>query len=447
MVPRADQESVEHSSQERKVAIGCGIGATVETYDFIGYGTAAALYLGAAFFPSHDPLSATLLSFATLGVGYLARPLGGLLAGHFGDRIGRKPILVASLLMMGIATVGIGCLPTYDQIGIWAPLLLVALRVAQGVAFGAEWGGALLMTFEHAPRHRRGLYTGITGVGFPLGIVLANLSFLFSAHLPGSWPWRLPFLLSSVLIVIGILIRMKIGESPEFAEVKASGQRVKNPLRDVVRDDWRILVRAFFMRIAETAGYAVAVTYMLSYIKLGDPPLVSKSVSLFALTAAAALGIGATLFWARTSDSVGRRPVYLLGAAITAAWGVPMFLLINTGVTALVVVVFVVSYAVCQNSLAGVMGAWFSELLPAKTRAAGISLIYQSSGVIGGFSPLIATALYSNVGWIGPALMFSTFGLLGLVAAIVTKDTWGRTQRSGTGDLRERVGKEDNVVV
>ncbi|MBE8523545.1 MHS family MFS transporter [Amycolatopsis sp. H6(2020)] len=447
LTPSRPRVSVEGTPDKLKVAVGCGVGATIETYDFIGFGTAAALYFGSAFFPGSDPLSASLLSFATLGIGFAVRPLGGLIAGHLGDRIGRKPVLVASLLLMGVATVLIGCLPTYAQVGVWAPLLLVAVRVVQGLAFGAEWGGAILMTFEHAPWRRRGFYTGITQAGFPVGLLLANLAFLFSAHLGGTWAWRVPFLLSAVLIVVGILIRLKIDESPEFEGLKQSGQRAKNPLLEVLREDWRNVLRAFCLRIAETAGYAVAVTFMLSYLKMGHPPLVSGSLSLFALTAAAAIGIAATVWWGRASDLAGRRPVYLLGCAVTLVWGVPMFLLVNTGAVVLIVAVFVVSYAICQNSLAGVQGAWFAELFVAKTRTAGTSLAYQISAVVSGFTPLVATALYARTGWLGPALLFSGYGLVGLIAAVVTKETWGPHQKAEVDRLAGRQSKEENAVV
>lgn len=434
------------SPDKLKVALGSGIGATIETYDFIGFGTAAALYFGSAFFPDSNPLAAALLSFATLGIGFAVRPLGGVIAGHLGDRIGRKPVLVSSLLLMGVATVLIGCLPTYQQIGIWAPLLLVAVRVVQGLAFGAEWGGAILMTFEHAPPRKRGLYTGITQAGFPVGLLLANLAFLGSAQLAGDWAWRVPFLLSAVLIVVGILIRLKVDESPEFEELKSSGDRSRNPLWEVLRHDWRNVLRAFCLRSTETAGYAVSVTFLLSYLERDGAPNVSSSTSLFALTAAAGVGIAATTLWGGLSDLIGRRPVYLLGCAVTLLWGFPMFLLVNTGSVPLVVLVFVISYAVCQNALAGVQGAWFSELFATKTRTAGTSLAYQISAVVSGFTPLIATALHAALGWAGPALLFSGFGLLGLIAAAVTAETWGSEQK----DCLERSGagkKEENALV
>jgi len=424
---------IEGTPEKKKVAIGCSIGATIETYDFIGFGTAAALYFNQVFFPATDPLSGTLLSFATLGIGFAVRPLGGIIGGYLGDRIGRKPVLVGSLLLMGIATVLIGVLPTYQQVGVWAGILLVAVRVVQGLAFGAEWGGAILMCFEHAPWRKKGLYTGITQAGFPVGLLLANFAFLVSVPLGDQWAWRVPFLLSAVLIVVGILIRLKIEESPEFEELKEEGEISKNPLLEVLRDDWRNVLRAFCLRIAETAGYAVSVTFILSY--LSSQKLADRPTTLTALMIAAALGIVATTLWGALTDRVGRRPVYLLGTALTVAWGVPLFLVVNTGTAIAIIIAFVVSYTICQNSLAGVQGAWFSELFAAKTRTTGASLAYQLSAVVSGFTPLVATALFAATGWIGPALLFSGYGLLGLIAALMTRETWGKAERAEVAAL------------
>jgi MFS family permease len=439
----AEWHPIDGTPTKKKVAVGCSIGATIETYDFIGYGTAAALYFNTAFFPDTDPLSGTLLSFATLGIGFAVRPLGGIVGGYLGDKIGRKPVLVGSLLLMGIATVLIGFLPTYQQVGIWAPVLLLAVRVVQGLAFGAEWGGAILMCFEHAPWRKRGLYTGITQAGFPVGLLLANLAFLASVPLGGTWAWRVPFMLSAILIVIGVVIRLKVEESPEFEELKQEGDIAQNPLLEGIRTDWRNIIRAFCLRVAETAGYAVSVTFMLSYLKTEN--LAERAVSLTGLLVAAALGIGATVFWGALTDRIGRRPVYLLGTAITAVWGVPLFLSVNTGAAPMIVLAFVVSYTVCQNSLAGVQGAWFSELFAARTRTTGASLAYQLSAVVSGFTPLVATALYAGVGWIGPALLFSGFGLLGLVAALLTRETWGRAERDEVAALEASLAAEAAV--
>src|SRR6185295_2263978 len=431
---------IEGTPEKKRVAIGCSIGATIETYDFIGFGTAAALYFNNVFFPASDPLSGTLLSFATLGIGFAVRPLGGIIGGYLGDKIGRKPVLVGSLFLMGFATVLIGCLPTYQQVGVWAGILLVAVRVVQGLAFGAEWGGAILMCFEHAPWKKKGLYTGITQAGFPVGLLLANLAFLVSVPLGDQWAWRVPFLLSAVLIVVGILIRLKIEESPEFEELKEEGDLSKNPLVQVLRDDWRNILRAFCLRIAETAGYAVSVTFILSY--LSSQKLADRSTTLTALMIAAALGILATTYWGALTDRIGRRPVYLLGTALTVAWGVPLFLVVNTGTAIAIIIAFVVSYTICQNSLAGVQGAWFSELFAAKTRTTGASLAYQLSAVVSGFTPLVATALFAGVGWIGPALLFSGYGLLGLIAALVTRETWGRAEREEVEALERSITAE-----
>ncbi|MFD7297563.1 MFS transporter [Streptomyces sp. NPDC059897] len=429
--------AVQGTPARRRVAIGSSIGATIETYDFIGFGTAAALYFNDVFFPSEDPLSGTLLSFATLGVGFAVRPIGGIVGGHLGDRIGRKPVLVGSLLLMGACTVLIGMLPTYQMVGAWAGVLLVLVRVVQGLAFGAEWGGAILMTFEHAPWRKRGLYTGITQAGFPVGLLLANGAFLLSVPLGEQWAWRVPFLCSAVLIVVGILIRLKVEESPEFEALKSEGEVASNPLMEVLRTDWRNVLRAFCLRSTETAGYALSVTFAMSY--LASEGLADRSVTLFGLMLASALGIAATTLWGALTDRVGRRPVYLFGTAFTLAWGVPLFLLLNTGSATAIVLALVVSYAVCQNGLAGVQGAWFSELFQARTRTSGASLAYQLSAVVSGFTPLIATALFSATGWVGPAVLFSAYGLLGLVATLLTRETWGPAERAEVDALERQL--------
>lgn len=429
---------IEGTHMKKRVAVGSSIGAMIETYDFIGFGIAAALYFNKVFFPANDPRSGLLLSFATLGIGFAVRPLGGIIGGILGDKIGRKPVLVGSLLLMGGATVLIGALPTYQQVGVWAGILLVLVRVIQGLAFGAEWGGAILMTFEHAPWRKKGLYTGVTQAGFPVGLLLANFAFLISVPLGDQWAWRVPFLLSAVLIVVGIFIRLKVEESPEFEELKEEGELAKNPLLEVLRNDWRNILRAFCLRIAETAGYAVSVTFMLSYI--AEEELAVRSTTLTATMIAAAIGIFATTSFGALTDKLGRRPVYILGCAIMVAWAVPLFLTVNTGSAVLIIVAFVISYAVCQNSLAGVQGAWFCELFNANTRTTGASLAYQMSAVVSGFTPLIATALYISTGWVGPAVLFGFYGLLGLVAALVTRETWGRAERDEVAALERALG-------
>ncbi|MHA7179229.1 MFS transporter [Arthrobacter sp. MDB2-24] len=418
---------VHGTKDARKVAIGSGVGAVIETYDFIGFGTAAALYFGPAFFPGADPVTATLASFATLGVGFAARPLGGIIGGHLGDKVGRKPVLVASLIIMGLATFAIGLLPTYATVGILAPILLVIVRIIQGLAFGAEWGGAILMSYEHAPWKSKGKYTGIVQAGFPVGLLLANLVFLSSAGLIGDWAWRIPFLASILLVIVGLIIRSKVPESPVFEDVKDHGDIVKNPILQVIRQDWRSIVRGICLRVAETAGYAVAVTYMISYLKSSE--LATPTETLTALCIASAIGIFATMGWARLTDRIGRRPVYIWSCAFAVLFGIPMFLLANTGLFICVIITIVISYAICQNSLAGAQGAWFPELFQAKTRASGASLSYQISAMVSGFTPFITTLLFVRFGWMGPALLFCTYALIGLIAALMTRETWGPRER------------------
>ncbi len=260
----------------------------------------------------------TLAAFATLGVGFIARPLGGVIGGHLGDRIGRKPVLVASLIVMGLATVLIGCLPTYAQVGVLAPALLVIIRIIQGLAYGAEWGGAILMTYEHSPWLKKGKFTGVVQAGFPVGLLLANLAFLASVQLPGDWKWRVPFLLSAVLVIVGLIIRSKVPESPVFEEVRDSGAIVANPIKQVIKDDWRNIARGIGLRVAETAGYAISITYMISYLHSTEKA--TSAETILALCVASAIGIGATVGWAALTDRIGRRPLYLWVTVFNCAW-------------------------------------------------------------------------------------------------------------------------------
>lgn len=256
---------------------------------------------------------------------------------------------------MGLATFAIGLLPTYQQVGLLAPALLVLVRIIQGLAFGAEWGGgAILMSYEHAPPWRKkGQFTGIVQAGFPVGLLLANLVFLSSVGLGSEWAWRVPFLASIVLVAVGLIIRSKVPESPPvFEDVKAKGDIVKSPIVEVIKTDWRNIVRGIGLRIAETAGYAVSVTYMISYLHTNN--LADKTETLVALCIAAGIGIFATYFWGgKLTDRVGRRPVYIWSTAFAVVFGIPMFMLVNTGLFLLIIATIVIAYAVCQNSLAG----------------------------------------------------------------------------------------------
>ena len=283
------------------------------------------------------------------------------------------------------------------------------------------------MSYEHAPWRQKGRYTGIVQAGFPVGLLLANLVFLVSVHLPGDWAWRLPFLASIILVIVGLIIRAKVPESPVFEDVKEHGDIVKSPIVQVIKTDWRNILRGIGLRIAETAGYAVSITYMISYLKNAE--LATKSETLTALCIASAIGIVATMAWARLTDKIGRRTVYLWTCAFAVPFGVLMFLLVNTGIFLLIIATFVVAYGLVQNSLAGAQGAWFPELFTANTRASGASLAYQISAMVSGFTPFITTLLFVSFGWIGPALLFSTYAAIGLLAALVTRETWGPRER------------------
>lgn len=418
------------SSDKLRTAIGSAVGTTIENYDFLAYGTAAALYFNEAFFHSDDPIVGVLLGFLTFGIGFAMRPLGGIIGGYLGDKIGRKPVLIGALLVMGTATVAIGFLPTYATIGVAAPLLLTLIRIIQGLAMGAEWGGAILMSYEHAPWRKRGRYSAIPQAGVPLGVLLANVVFLFSTHLPGDWAWRLPFLLSSVLIIAGLIIRAKVSESPEFTEAKDRGEIEKNPLKEVFRRDWRTILRVIALRLAESGGFYVIVTYMLSYLTTGDDPISTRETALTGLITAAALGVVTTILFGALTDRVGRRPVYIAGTIIMALFAFPMFLLVNTSTPYLIVFVYMVALAVIHDSLAGTQSSWFSELFDTSTRSSGASIGYQFSAALSGFIPFIATAIAAQIGWPGISLVYLGCALLGLVGAIVTKETWGAKEKA-----------------
>lgn len=372
------------------------VGTTIEWYDFFLYGTAAALVFNQLFFPTFDPLVGTLAAFGTYTVGFIARPVGGIIIGHFGDRIGRKSMLVLTLLIMGVATFLIGVLPTYETIGPWAAVLLVVLRIAQGFGVGGEWGGAVLMAVEHAPPKQRGFYGSWPQMGVPAGLVLATAVFAVFSSMPEeqflAWGWRVPFLVSFVLVGVGLLIRVRILETPSFAKLKEEKSEARQPIIEVLRKYPREVVLAMGARFAENGAFYVYSVFVLVYATQVSG--MDRQAILNGITFAAALELVAIPIFGALSDRVGRRPVYMFGAVMTAVLAYPLFWLLDSGSLPLawmgLVAVFVLSHAAMYAPQA----AFLSELFGTRVRYSGASLGSQLSSVLaGGLSPFIALAL------------------------------------------------------
>lgn len=408
--------------QSVKASVASMIGSAVESYDFFIYGTASAAYFGTVFFAAQEPIVGVLASFATLAIGFFMRPLGGYLAGHFGDRLGRKVVLFWSLIIMGAATVLVGVLPTYEQAGVVAPILLILLRMIQGIGFGAEWGGAVLMSVEHAPSRRRGFFGAVPQIGIPAGLLLANGAFLLSAQLfEGDMVWRAPFLASLVMVVIGIFIRLSVKESPDFEKMKEQNTIVKQPALEVIKRDWRAILKIMGLRMAETGGYYITTSFILSYVGLAQ--ITDKNNVLIGTMVGSALGLVSHLAYGALSDRIGRKPVFLFGSLFTIAFGIPMFLLINTGSVIMVIVAVAISLLFSHDPIFAVESSWFAEQFPANVRSSGISLGYNGASLVAGVLPFAAVAAYAWIGWIGPALMFVALGIISTTFAMFVKET------------------------
>ncbi|MFZ2178962.1 MAG: MFS transporter [Rhodococcus sp. (in: high G+C Gram-positive bacteria)] len=387
--------------EARRAVLSSFVGTAIEWYDFFIYGTAAALVIGPQFFPGASALAGTLAAFATFAVGFIARPIGGIVMGHFGDRIGRKSMLVLSLMMMGAATVGIGLLPNYDTIGVFAPILLVTLRFIQGIGVGGEWGGAVLMATEHAPAGKRGLYGAAPQMGVPAGVLLANIVFLLvtnalSEEAFQSWGWRVPFLMSAVLVGVAMWIRLGVFESPAFAEVKENDGVVQLPIVEVLTRNWRTVLLAAGTFIATNGIAYVFMVYVLTY---GTKELgFSRSTMLTLLIVACPVWMGGMAFAASRSDIWGRRRVYTWSSIGLLVVGALFFPMIDTASVPVMLVAMLVMAAVLGTT-AGPQSALFAELFPAHIRYSGASLGYQIGAILGGgLAPFIATSLYAAFG-------------------------------------------------
>jgi MFS transporter, MHS family, shikimate and dehydroshikimate transport protein len=442
-------EALERGGETRsikKVAAASFIGTTIEWYDFFLYGTAAALVFNELFFPESEPLVGTLLALGTYSVGFVARPIGGVVFGHFGDRIGRKSMLVLSLMIMGVATVLIGVMPTYASIGVLAPILLVVLRFGQGIGVGGEWGGAVLMSVEHAPKGRRGFFGAWPQMGVPAGLLLANAVFWAMQALTSeatfmSWGWRVPFLASAVLVGVGLFIRLKLMESPAFERVRETKTEARRPIVDVVRKYPREVLVAMGMRVAENGCFYILTVFVLAY---GEDELgLSESTMLTGVVIAAAIGLFTVPLWGALSDRVGRRPLYLAGAVITTLWAFPLFGLMNTETPVLIWLSIVVGVNLGHDLMYGPQAAYFSELFGTRVRYSGASLGYQLASVFaGGFAPLVATALLAANGGSPTlvALYMMGMGLISVVATLYASETFQKDVHEAEDEelVRER---------
>lgn len=413
------------SQSLRRVAAASLAGNAIEYYDFSIYGLAAALVFPQIFFPSSDPLVGTLASFGALAVGYLSRPLGAVVFGHFGDKIGRKPMLVFTLLLMGIATLAIGLLPTYNEIGIWAAVILIFLRFVQGIAFGGEWGGAILMAFEYAPENRRGFFAAVPQVGPATGALLGNAAFLAVTLLPRetvlAGAWRIPFILSFVLVIVGMFIRLKIAESPEFQTTKDKGLEVKIPLAAVLKNNLKavLLVGGGFLGFG--AFSIVVMTFLVGYSQntLGIPASTMLTFTMIAFV----LQIPMILLSGHLSDKYGRKVLVIFGTIAAIAAIIFMFAAVSMAQPALIGVSYALGFGCLYTICYGMQPALFADSFPAEVRFTGMSLGYQLGNVVGsGFTPLIATWLVMTTGsivfvpvFVVATLLVSLFCLLKLV--------------------------------
>ena len=436
----SDTTGQDQQQNMRRVALTSLAGTSIEWYDFFLYATAAAVIFPIAFFPQEDPTTALLISFSSLAVGFLARPLGGVVFGHFGDRIGRKRTLVVALMMMGVTTTLIGFLPTYASIGVAAPILLVLLRFVQGLAIGGQWGGAMLLVTESAPADQRGWYGAYAQAGAPLGVVLANLAFIgvsssMSDEAFMDWGWRLPFIASIVLIGISMYIQLKIEDTQAFQSLSNAQSATDKPVETVKRSPVFEAIRKYPKRIMLAAGaflsvqvtFYILIAFVISYGMQSPNLMLSKDLMLTAVLVAAAIMVPTQFYFSGLSDRIGRKNVYRWGAILTGAWGFALFPLIDTGNPLFICLAITVGLLFLGMQY-GPQAAYFTELFSTEVRYSGASLGYQLGAIIGGaLAPTIAVLLWDSLGIFYVSVYIAIAALLTLWSLSHLEETKGST--------------------
>lgn len=408
-------------SSHRLAGIASMVGTTIEWYDFFIYGSAAALIFNQLFFPTLDPITGILAAFATYTVGFIGRPLGGILFGHFGDRVGRKSMLLLTLFLMGIPTILIGLLPTYVSIGYWAAVLLVILRFVQGMAMGGEWGGAVLMAVEHAPQNKKGFWGSLPQTSVGAGMFLASLALVSVSFLPDqqllTWGWRIPFIASVILLLVGWYIRIRVPESPEFEKIKQQ-ERVQYPAATVMREHPRPIICITIARAAENAWFYMASTFVLAYATttLG----VARQSVLFSIVCGAGLSMFVTPFFGYLSDKIGQRRLFLIGLSLLALYAYPFFYLLDSKNPLLIWSALVLGIGILFSMMYAPEAMLFARQFPTKIRYSGISIAVQFAGVVGGgLAPMIATKLL-GIGQGNSYLISAYIVVIAVIAIICT---------------------------